>query len=340
MTLKERVEAFAKLGQKISNLTEDEQEMVLIRANSSNGWFDEQSVLSALKGIGVYLNQDALDTWVAAYDIPDTVTPKSVLVIMAGNIPMVGFHDALSTLISGHKLVAKISSQDTYLMPWLLETLIEIEPAFKDMITITEGRAEQIEAVIATGSDNSARYFEQYFGKYPNIIRKNRSSVAVIRGDEDKDVLAKLKDDILMYYGLGCRNISKVFIPSSFNINLLLEALEPFAIQVRMNHKYQNNYDYNKSIYLVNKVPHLDNGGIIFRESEEMVSPISVVYYEKYENGAELKQKLDEIKEKTQCVVSSDQWLAESYNFGQAQFPALHDYADGVDTLKFLIELN
>ncbi|WP_281614140.1 acyl-CoA reductase [Flammeovirga sp. SubArs3] len=335
MKLQQRIDAFVALGDKLRTLDTETSEMLSRRANDDNGWFNETTVGNAIKGITKMLEKDTLSNWVSSYTSTEE-NPKNVLVVMAGNIPAVGFHDALSVLISGNTLMAKLSSQDTFLMKILLDWLIQLEPRFKDRVIFLEEPAKNIDKVIATGSDNSTRYFVKYFSKFPNIIRANRSSVAVIRGDESKETLAKLGDDIFLYYGLGCRNISKIYTPAGYDHKLLMEALEDRAKETIINHKYANNYDYNKSIYLVNKVEHLDNGGLILTKSEDMVSPISVLYYEEYENGQELKLKLSENQEKIQCIVTDGQWLAGSEDFGQAQFPNVDTYADNVDTLEFL----
>ncbi|OHX65527.1 acyl-CoA reductase [Flammeovirga pacifica] len=336
MKLQERIDAFVALGEKLKTLDEETSNMLSRRANDDNGWFDESTVNNALKGIEKMLDREVLTSWVESYDKSNDSSSNNILVVMAGNIPAVGFHDALCVLISGNHLQGKLSSQDTFLMKILLDWLIEIEPRFKEKISLLEAPAQGIDKVIATGSDNSTRYFEKYFNKFPHIIRHNRSSVAVIRGDETKEVLAKLADDVFLYYGLGCRNISKIYAPKDYDFTLLMAALEERAKSTIINHKFANNYDYNKSIYLVNKVPHLDNGGLILTESNELVSPISVLYYETYENGSDLKDKLGAHQDKIQVVVADQQWLAGTEDFGQAQFPSVDTYADNVDTMKFL----
>lgn len=336
MKLQERIDAFVALGDKLRTLDIDTKAALTQRANDDNGWFDELSVSNALTGIEKMLDADVLSKWVASYTSSEEEKSNKVLVVMAGNIPAVGFHDALCILISGHTLMAKLSSQDTFLMTTLFNWLKEIEPNFTDKIQILDAPVKDIDKVIATGSDNSTRYFVKYFNKYPNIIRHNRSSVAVIRGDESKETLANLADDIFLYYGLGCRNISKIYTPENYNFTTFLSAVEERAKATIINHKYANNYDYNKSIYLVNKVDHFDNGGLIVTESTEMVSPISVLYYETYENGKDLKEKLVANEDKIQCVVTEGGWLADSEDFGQAQFPGVATYADNIDTMEFL----
>jgi hypothetical protein len=229
----------------------------------------------------------------------------------------------------------KISSSDGVLLGWMVASLLEIEPRF--LISIEE-MLKAKDAYIATGSDNSARYFEYYFGKYPSIIRKNRISVAILTGEESETALRALGKDVFQYYGLGCRNVSKLYVKDVESIRRFLDALEGFDY-VADNHKYFNNYEYNKSIYLVNREAHLDNGFLLVRESKDMVSPISVLYYETYDDLQALPNRLWEVAEKIQCILSNDAWYPHSLSFGQAQSPALWDYADGVDTIQFLKSL-
>jgi hypothetical protein len=264
-------------------------------------------------------------------------------VVMAGNIPAVGFHDLLCVLISGHKLLAKLSTLDEMLMRWLINTLLDVEPAFADFIRIAD-RLNDADAYIATGSDNTARYFTYYFAKKPNIIRRNRTSVAVLTGDEDGTQLALLGNDILTYYGLGCRNVSSLFVPADYDGNPysftpLLSTLEPRMNEYLSQHRYQNNYDYNKSIYLINGVPHLDNGFLMVTEQPGLVSPISVVYYQTYQTLDHLKELLAANARKIQVVASAAGWYPGSVAFGRTQNPGLMDYADGIDTMAFLSTL-
>jgi hypothetical protein len=254
---------------------------------------------------------------------------------MAGNIPLVGFHDFLSVLIAGHVAVIKLSSKDTVLLRWLIGLLLEIAPAFKDQIDIAE-RLQNFDAVIATGSDNSSRYFEYYFGKYPHIIRKNRTSVAILTGKETPEQIAVLGNDVFSYFGLGCRNVSKVFIPEGYTFETLLRPWEP-RNPIIHHHKYCNNYDYQKSILLVNCVPFLDNGFILLQQSEKMVSPISVLYYETYSDDQSLAATLAKHADKIQCITGLHALATVAP--GQSQFPALTDYPDQVDVLEFLAEL-
>jgi hypothetical protein len=222
------------------------------------------------------------------------------------------------------------------LMKHLIDKLIELEPRFEPMISIAE-RLKDFDVVIATGSDNSARYFHYYFDKYPHIIRKNRTSCAVLGGKETSDDLHALGNDVFTYFGLGCRNVSKIYIPSRYDVTRVLDAWQPFR-EIINHHKYVNNYDYQKSILLLNKIPFLDSGFVLLQESERLVSPIAVLYYEKYEDEGSLALKLLEQKEKIQCIVGTA--TPDSVPFGQAQSPMVWDYADQVDTLKFLEGLN
>jgi hypothetical protein len=336
MNLDERISSFIELGKQLKNLPETEKLALAAQAHRLNTWFSTENVLYAFDAIQEYLTKDKLNKWLQNYDF-QTVIPKKIGVIMAGNIPMVGFHDFMSVLLAGHILYAKTSSDDNFLIREIARMLIEIDIRWKDKINFITGLMKDFEAIIATGSNNSARYFEQYFGKYPHIIRKNRTSVAVLSGDETTEELASLGNDILRYYGLGCRNVSKIFVPKDYNFIPMLDALMNWE-HILDNHRYQNNYDYNKSIYLVNRVVHLDTGFLLLTHSTQLVSPISVLYYENYENLADLEQKLALIHDNLQCITSKIQ-LANKKDLGNAQTPALEDYADGVDTMKFLVNL-
>lgn len=336
MTLTNRIAAFAALGTLVQNLSEDEKWKLSRQTAANNSWFTEENVLLAIDGICRYLDEKKLHQWLAPYKLPEeNPDPKKVGVVMAGNIPMVGFHDFLSVLICGHHVYAKPSSQDPVLIPYLARELCEIEPRFKDFIHFAD-RLTGMDAMIATGSDNSSRYFDYYFSKIPHIIRRNRSSCAVLDGSESAEELQELGKDITQYYGLGCRNVSKLFVPEGYDLTTLFEALAPYQ-KITENHKFTNNYDYNKSIYLVNRVPHLDTGFMLFKEDEALVSPISVVFYETYRSKEALEQRLQELQEKIQCVVGHEP--VGQLPFGQAQEPELWNYADGVDTIAFLQKL-
>lgn len=331
MQIVDRINAFSKLGERIQQLSSEEIDILASSAQNLNGWFTKESVTQALDGIKYMLNEGKLSNWIAQYDIDD-VTPKVVGIVMAGNIPLVGFHDLLSVLISGHFAAIKPSSEDQFLTRTIIDWIIEIEPRFKKNIEIRE-KLTNIDAVIATGSDNTARYFEYYFRDIPNIIRKNRTSIAILTGMESHEELNALGADIFSYYGLGCRNVSKVFTPEGYDFREAFPHFEYFQ-EVINHHKYRNNYDYYKSIYLVNKTPHLDTGYLLVNSTDELVSPISVLFHQAYNSLETLQKILKDQEDKIQCIVGKDY-----IPFGKAQQPELWDYADNVDTMKFLTAL-
>ncbi|MFC5625025.1 acyl-CoA reductase [Algoriphagus winogradskyi] len=330
----ERISAFVKLGEAIVNLSLEEKDELLWRAENNNNWFTKESMESALEGIAFMLAPEKLDAWLSIYELKEIENPKSIGLMLAGNIPGVGFHDLMCVILSGHLAVIKLSSSDEIFMKWLLKKLFEIEARFELQVRIEE-MLKGMDAYIATGSDNSSRYFNYYFGKYPHVIRQNRTSVAVLKGSETTEDYVNLGKDIFQYYGLGCRNVSKIYVKSIDQLQDLLGALEIYA-SVGTHHKYHNNYDYNKSIYLVNLEDHLDNGFLLLKESEDLVSPIAVLFYEVYSNEEQLAKKLDGLKEKIQCVVGNGNGLVP---FGDAQTPEPWEYADEVDTMAFLLSL-
>lgn len=336
MDFEQRIIAFATLGKKIKAMPGAELEELALRAASKNNWFTRENVRLAMDGLIRYLEEEKLRSWLSSYELPDR-DPKVVGVVMAGNIPLVGFHDFLAVLMSGNILLAKLSSQDPYLLPFIANDLIAIEPAFAERINFVD-RLAGMDAVIATGSDNSARYFKFYFGKNPHIIRQNRSSCAILNGDENAADFSGLGKDVFQYYGLGCRNVSKIFVPNGYHFNELLDNLAPFHTIIEHN-KYQNNYDYNKSIYLVNRVHHFDNGFLLLTEDKALVSPISVLFFEYYESVQDLTEKLDRQQTKIQVTTSKDGWFPGSIPLGKAQQPELWDYADGVNTMLFLTSI-
>lgn len=338
MNLSDRISAFVQLGELIKNLPLNEKEELFWKAENKNSWFTASSCQSALNGVASMIDEEKFSQWVGEYGELQPESPKSIGIMMAGNIPAVGFHDLMTVLISGNKACMKLSSADEILMKWIIGQLITIEPRFADFVEVEE-MLKGKDAYIATGSDNSARYFNYYFGKYPSIIRRNRTSIAVLSGHESTEELQALGRDIFQYFGLGCRNVSKIFIKSKEQLQHLLDSLEIFS-EVMNHHKYLNNYDYNKSILLVNREDHLDNGFLLVRETTESVSPISVLFYEIYADLDQLQVRLEEIKENIQCIVSNPDYYEGAVSFGKAQEPEVWDYADGVDTLRFLQELN
>ena len=347
MTLEERKQAFIQLGQFLNDFINEKtsdnnlsfHEQLLQKAESSihyNGWFTKENIYFSLTQWATALTEENIEEWLSNYTLKDS-KPKTVAVIMAGNIPLVGFHDFLSILISGHKILIKQSSNDKLLLPVLVDFLIDVNPSFKEYITFTKEKLENFDAVIATGSNNTARYFEYYFSKKPHIIRKNRNSVAILTKEDTIEDLKPLAEDIFRYYGLGCRNVSKIFIPEDFSLETLFKAVYHWNPNINQN-KYANNYDYNKAVYLMSEFKLFDNGFLILKEDNSYSSPIASLFYEKYSDVNTLLEKLEQEKEQIQCIVSNN--LKENHvNFGKTQQPKLSDYADNVDTMNFLINL-
>lgn len=334
--LEKRIAPFVSLGKLLKTNAIEE---ITYRAQSQNHWFTPEFVAESLRSIAsAYLEEDNLRKWLQKYPVSEEVMPQKIGVVMAGNIPAVGFHDMLCVLLSGHHLLAKLSADDRLLMLFLIQKLTELEPALAERITVAE-RLNDADAYIATGSDNTARYFEYYFSKKPHIIRRNRTSVGVLNGHETTEELDALGRDVLQYFGLGCRNVSKVYVPEGYLFDTFYETIEYKASTYINHHKYFNNYEYNRSVYLVNREPHFDNGFLMMRQSEALVSPISVLFYETYASTEELTAKLATQSEKIQCIVSQNGWFPNSLSLGQAQAPTLFDYADGVDTMAFLTSL-
>jgi len=333
MNLAERIEAFVQLKLTIENLPAVERENLYLQATQQNPWFTAQHIDLAMRGIAKFLTKETLTQWAQSYQL-DSVPSKKIGVAMAGNIPLVGFHDLLCVLITGHTLVAKLSSQDTVLMSFICDQLKKIDHRFVEKIFLEE-RLNNVDAIIATGSDNTGRYFEYYFRNIPHIIRKNRSSCGVITGEETEVELIDLGKDVFSYFGLGCRNVSKLFVPEDFDLKKLMKAWEVYH-QVVNHNKYANNYNYQHSILLINLIHFFDNGSIILTESKSLVSPIAVVYYEFYKDLDHLKDLMGAHQEKIQCIVSAKGWYSASVPFGKAQEPEVWGYADDVDTIKFL----
>jgi hypothetical protein len=339
------IAAFVKLGNYLtdfcdkcySNDPEVDQNLkeIVARAGHHNGWFTEDNILFSLQQWGDLLTEENLKDWLSKYSFNKNIEPKTVGVVMAGNIPLVGFHDFLCVLLSGNKVLAKLSSNDKILLPYLSNYLMEQAPSLSDKIEFVDGRMENFDAVIATGSNNTSRYFEYYFGNKPNIIRKNRNSVAILTGNESEEELKALGEDIFRYYGLGCRNVSKIYVPKGYDFNGLFNALFHYK-DIIHQHKYANNYDYNKAVYLMSQFKILDNGFLVLKEDDSLTSPISALFYSYYDDESTLRKMLQEIEEQIQCVVSAKD---SDVNFGDTQKPSVSDYADGIDTMEFLLKL-
>ena len=307
------------------------------KAEQQNSWFTRANVIFAFKSWSDALSENNVKQWLSQYQLPQTTSPKKILIIMAGNLPLVGLHDLLCVLVTGHKAIVKLSSNDCVLLPYLITQMKTFAPEWTEAVTFTDDKVTEYDAVIATGSDNTARYFEYYFGKKPHIIRKNRHSVAVLTGKETPEELFALGKDIFLYYGLGCRSISKLFVPKGYDFNLLFQAIYPYK-DIIQEQKYANNYDYNKAVYLMSLFQLLENGFLLLKEDEHYGSPIATLFYEYYTDVDSLKEKLTTDAEKIQCVVAHN-FTTEEVDFGETQIPQLWDYADGVDTLNFLLKL-
>lgn len=352
MNLERRIEAFQKLGNFLKQTVEvleseseknSKNDEILAGflhqiqlAQEMNAWFTKSNITFSLAQWSTALTESKLKTWLAPYDIEEKISSKKVAIVMAGNIPLVGFHDFLSVLITGHSVLVKLSSDDKHLLPYLAQYLISIEPGFKKRIEFTDTKLDNFDAVIATGSDNTARYFEYYFKDRPSIIRKNRNSVAVLSGNENETALHNLSHDIFRYYGLGCRNVSKLFVPQDYDFKSFYNGVFGWR-DIIHQHKYANNYDYNKAVYLMSEFKFLDNGFLILKEDSNYSSPIATVFYETYKTKEEVLEKLKSDQAKIQCIVSNI--IEDSVSFGQTQNPSLNEYADNIDTIKFLMTL-
>ncbi|NVN94965.1 MAG: acyl-CoA reductase [Bacteroidetes bacterium] len=346
MNLTKRIEVFGKLSDYLINFqinnisTNDNLKNAINLASLHNRWFTIDNIFYAISSIAKSIEKQSVEDWIKNYDYPENVENiQKIAVIMAGNLPLVGFFDFFYVLLSGNHVIAKLSSDDKYLLPAIVDKLIEFDAEFAELITFTESKLINFDAVIATGSNNTARYFEYYFGKYPHIIRKNRNGVAVLSGNESNKELTALGNDITRYFGMGCRNVSKLYLPKDYNFNNMLELLSEFK-HILDSSKYYNNYEYYKSIYLINLLPFYDNGSVILKEEKLISSPISVIYYEFYDSIEVLNEYLVLNKDQIQCIVSNNTMISNAISFGNAQTPGLMDYADGVDVMDFLLTLN
>ena len=349
--MQQRIDAFVKLGTFLSQFSQsgvEKKENIdfndlffdgfkhqIKLAEEDNSWFTKDNILFSLESWSKALTKENILKWISNISFQNST--KKVAVIMAGNIPLVGFHDFLSVLISGHSVLVKQSSNDNSLLPFLAKYLEYANNHFKGKIEFTEEKLSNFDAVIATGSNNTARYFEHYFREKPSIIRKNRNSVAIITGNETDEELAKLSNDVFQYFGLGCRSVSKLFVPVDYNFDAFFKGMYQ-KHEIINNAKYANNYDYNKAVYLMSEFDLLENGFLMIKEDESYSSPIATVFYEYYSSIEELKEKLKEDTDKIQCIVSNGVFDDE-ITFGETQNPQLWDYADGINTLEFLAKI-
>ncbi len=332
MKIEERIASFVQLGERLKTAIDHNNDLFQV-AKSKNGWFGVEQSKQAFKNWAEMLTINNLNQWIADYPpIGNEREGKRVGIIMAGNIPLVGLHDLLAVLLSGNIAVVKPATDDSVLIRFVIDQLYEINEVFKDKIDLAE-KLTEIDAVIATGSNNSSRYFEAYFGKYPHIIRKSRTSVAILEGNESTDELKKLGEDIFTYFGLGCRNVTKLYVPKGYKFDRFFESIIDFS-WVLDNIKYTHNYDYHKTLFLLNNEKMLDNEFVLVKEETKLKSPIGVIHYEYYD-GEKNDLIIDlQLSEEVQCVVDN-----ESIKYGEAQSPRLWNYADNVDTLSFLLNL-
>jgi len=339
LTLNERLDLLAELGHYLSPPATDALQAVIRQAHAENRWFTPEYTEFALEQIRLrLLDRDALAAWADQYAIPQrTVNPLTVGLVMAGNIPLVGFHDWLCVFVSGHRAMVKLSEKDARLLPFLVGLLGEWEKSAwaSTEFVPTGAPIRGFDAVIATGSNNTARYFKEYFGRYPHVIRHNRNSVAILTGAETPAELSALGRDIFTYFGLGCRNVSKLYVPAGYDFTLLLETLHEYR-SIVLHDKYKNNFDYNLTLFILNNQPYLNNGCLLLREDPSMSSRIACVHYAYYDDPEALKRELDAERDSIQCVAGK---IQGGVPFGSTQQPGLSDYPDGVDIMRFLMDL-
>ncbi|WP_394666557.1 acyl-CoA reductase [uncultured Chryseobacterium sp.] len=329
--LSQYIKDFLNKNQEDYNDNDSDFELLLKRSEIENPWFTIENQKFALKQWTDLLTEENITDWLKEYQISKTT--KRVGLILAGNIPLVGFHDVISVVLSNHIPVIKLSSKDKYMIPFLLKKWNEFSEGNVSFEFVE--KLENFDAVIATGSNNTARYLEYYFKNHLNIIRKNRTSIAVLKGDETEEELKLLAEDIFRYFGLGCRNVTRLFIPQDFVLDRLFESFLDFQEIINHN-KYANNYDYNRAVYLLNQDKFWDNNFVMLKEDEKLFSPLSVINFSRYSSLDEVKSFIAENEENIQCVVAKEELGLDSVTFGEAQHPGLNTYADNVDTMKFL----
>lgn len=348
MTLQQRINAFVQTGLFINrhfnnNFKAEEIQLhqglnkLVETTHSFNNWFIPEFVNTAIINVAALLEENQLSSFCKDIESKDTsissLSAKTVAVICAGNIPMVGFHDIMCVLLSGHKVLIKLSSDDDILLPFFLKLLTHYEPELENNIFFSDSKLANFNAVIATGSNNTSNYFNFYFGKYPHIIRKNRTSIAIIEGNETTEDLKNLGKDIFLYFGLGCRNVSKLLVPKGYTFDSFFESIIDYGFVIN-NKKYGNNYDYNRAIYLLEKIPFFDNNFLMLRQSNELHSPVGVLYYDYYSDKTNLNDIIKAFEGNLQCVIGKN-----FVPFGYSQQPVITDFADNIDTLKFLVNL-
>jgi len=345
MNLQSRIKAFVRLGERM--LAESKQdsgsrfESKIKDASIHNPWFTSENVYYAIDSIANHwLTYESLNTFVSKYPLEyfNPANPKKVVVIMAGNIPFAGFHDLLCVLLTGHRFLGKVSSKDAQLISAIIELLYEIDPEFKELIELSEVTLHGFDAVIATGSDNSSRYFDYYFKSYPTIIRKHRSSIAILSGKETEEELTRLSDDIFLYFGLGCRNISMLLVPIGYDFKALLKAFKAWQ-NLDTHNKYMNNYEFQKTMNLMNLIDHIDTDFMLLKQNDSISSTVGVVHYKEYDNIQTVLKFIESHQDELQCIVGNNKEIPSLIPFGNAQNPDVDEFADGIDTIEFLGKL-
>ncbi len=330
--------ALSRLGSLLSEPeTHDDIMRDIIRAEQENPWFTKAFIIKNLKYWGRLLTPENLNDFLNKYS-QQSVQTKSVGIIMAGNIPIVGMHDLLMVILSGHKAIVKRSSKDRVLPEMIVRKLTEFLPEIQEQVVFETELFKNTDAIIATGSNNSARYFNQYFGNIPHIIRKNRNSAAILNGSESPEQLQALCDDVFMYFGLGCRSVSKLYVPEGYDVTKFLDACESWS-HVMEHSKYMNNYIYQKAILLMDQQAHLDNDFLLLREHPDLASPLSVLHFERYQNIEQLITALNLLSDTIQCISSDIPGIPDSIPLGTCQNPGLKTFADNIDSLDFLLNL-
>ena len=339
MTLTERLDVLCRLGDHLLAEEDEYLHALMHRTYHQNKWFTVENQKSAVKAIAKeFLDREKLNSWAGKYDLRDEEKPLDVGMVMAGNIPLAGFHDLLCAFVAGHRSMIKLSQKDQFLLPYLLKLLSNFDPRSEAYFQLTD-KLKDFDAVIATGSNNTARYFEAYFGKYPHIIRKNRNSVAVLDGTETDGEILALGKDIFLYFGLGCRNVSKIYVPEGYPLDPFLEVLHEYRTVI--NHKkYHNNFEYNMALAVLNKMEYKSNGCLILLEDSSLQSRIATLHYQTYADPESMERDIRDRQGHIQCIVARESsFPGNTVLFGRAQEPGLSDYADGIDTLQFLIDL-
>ena len=346
MNLNNRITLFVKLGRffynyinnNLESFEKNKFDKAINESILNNSFFSKKNILKSLLSWSNVLTKKSIDNFLSNYMIKIKKREKKIAIVMAGNIPLVGFHDFFCVILSGNFAVIKLSSKDSHLFKFILRFLVNENPDFSTKFDVVENKLQIFDAVIATGNNISANQFELYFKKYPKIIRRNRHSIAILNGNETKKEIELLANDIFYYYGLGCRNVSKIFIPNNYNLDILFKSFVLWNEVINKN-SYANNYNYYRAIYLLNKEVFFDNGFVLLKESEKIGSPVGTIYFEYYKSENQIKEMIKKNNEKIQCIVSNNNYR-KTIKFGETQMPNLNDFADDIDTFNFLLKLN